>query len=243
MSWSDLSDKYKYIGQTHNIDSTAIHNLLEVVKKFIIRKELILYGGIAIDYALRLKGEKLYSDYNISDYDVYSSSHIKDAEEMVNELSRLGYKNISAIKAIHVQTMRVRWDHIAILDIGYVPKSVLNRIPILKYNGMPFVDPIFQYMDMHYSLCLPFSGAPMENITHRWDKDITRYNLMLKHYPPKLYLTHKVQLRNHKMKAPIANIGHKKLASGKTQSAKKIQIRPNYTTLELDLSKLPPLIV
>lgn len=247
MSWDELSEKYKYIGQIKDSNYSIQMNLLELVKQFIIRKELILYGGIAIDYALRLKGEKIYHDSDISDYDVYSDNHIGDSEEFINELYKLGYRDISAIKALHVQTMRIRWNHIYILDIGYIPTSVLNRIPILKYNRMSFVDPIFQYMDLHYSLCLPFSGAPMENITHRWEKDIKRFNILIKKYPPSMYITKKIQFNGAKFKYP-------KLYNNNTEHAiknkqkitminkTKISVRESYKVLEINLNKLPTLM-
>jgi hypothetical protein len=253
MSWDELSEKYKYIGQQNNINYTTQINLLDLVQKFIIRKELIIYGGIAIDYALRLKGQKIYNnDDDISDYDVYSSNHISDSEEFINELTSLGYRDISAIKALHVQTMRIRWNHIYILDIGYIPKSVLNKIPILKYNRMLFVDPIFQYMDMHYSLCLPFSEAPMENITHRWEKDIKRFNILIKQYPPSQYETKKIEFHGSKFKTPSL---FAKKKGGKKHKIKKlamavsklnkvnISIKPSYVLLEINLEKLPNLIV
>jgi hypothetical protein len=271
MSWSELSEKYKYIGQQNDINYTTQINLLDLVQKFIIRKELVLYGGIAIDYALRLKGQKIYNDDDISDYDVYSSDHISDSEEFINELSLLGYRDISAIKALHVQTMRIRWNHIYILDIGYIPKSVLTKIPILKYNRMSFVDPIFQYMDMHYSLCLPFSGAPMENITHRWEKDIKRFNILIKQYPPLSYIlfSKKKGGKNNKIKATSISKKMKATAISKKMKAtaisnkmkatvisknnkmkaiaisknNKIVVRPSYILLEINLEKLPNLIV
>jgi len=202
MNWDELIDHTKMIGLSNQVDSKLQFNLLELVKKFIIRKKLILFGGMSIDYALRLKGEKIYKDYDINDYDVYSSRYITDAEELIGELSLLGYKNVSAIKAMHVQTIRVRYDHIYILDLGYVPESVLNKIPILKYDGILFVDPIFQYMDMHLSLSFPYGDIPMENITHRWAKDIKRYNILYKKYPPSLYLNKPVQLITDKMIEP-----------------------------------------
>ena len=292
MNWDELIDHTKTIGLTNQVDSKLQFNLLELVKKFIIRKKLILFGGMSIDYALRLKGEQIYKDYDINDYDVYSSKYITDAEELIGELSLLGYKNVSAIRAMHAQTIRVRCDHIYILDLGYVPDAVLKKIPILKYDGISFVDPIFQYMDMHLSLSFPYGDIPMENITHRWAKDIKRYNILYKKYPPSLYLTNSVQLITDKMIAPQnynvktgggikANIKKtiekatakatakatekataKAMAKATTKATAKamakatakataklkrlknnIAIRPNYITLDRNLSELPPFLV
>ena len=62
MNWDNLSKKFKKIGFIHGIDYEKTNNLMKIVKKFILRKELIIYGGTAIDYALKLKGQKLYDD-------------------------------------------------------------------------------------------------------------------------------------------------------------------------------------
>jgi hypothetical protein len=225
----DIKDKFKYIGQTHNIDNTKLNNLLEIIREFIIKKELIIYGGVAIDYALRLKGNKIYSDYEHPDFDVFSSNHTGDCHEIVDKLYAMGYRNVSAIRAKHPQTMRVRCDFLSILDISYVPKSVFEKLPILKYNGVAFIDPIYQRMDMHLSLCLPFSGFP-ENITWRWDKDIKRFNILNKYYPARIYLNKKIKLVGNKYNTP------------KMLKSNNMNIRPKFIKLEADLSILPTLI-
>lgn len=225
----DIKDKFKYIGQTHNIDNTKLNNLLEIIREFIIKKELIIYGGIAIDYALRLKGNKIYSDYEHPDFDVFSSNHTGDCHEIVDKLYAMGYRNVSAIRAKHPQTMRVRCDFLSILDISYVPKSVFEKLPILKYNGVAFIDPIYQRMDMHLSLCLPFSGFP-ENITWRWDKDIKRFNILNKYYPARIYLNKKIKLVGNKYNTP------------KMLKSNNMNIRPKFIKLEADLSVLPTFI-
>ena len=135
MNWDNLSKKFKKIGFIHGIDYEKTNNLMKIVKKFILRKELIIYGGTAIDYALKLKGQKLYDDLIHPDIDVYSSNHLKDAKELVDELTDTGFKDVSAIRGIHALTMKIRCNFIYVLDISYIPNSVFTKIPILKYNG------------------------------------------------------------------------------------------------------------
>jgi hypothetical protein len=222
-------DRFKYIGQTHNIDNAKLTNLMEIIREFIIKKELIVYGGVAIDYALRLKGDKIYSDYEHPDFDVFSPNHTTDCHEIVDKLYAMGYRNVSAIRAKHAQTMRVRCDFLSILDISYVPKSVFEKLPILKYNRVAFIDPIYQRMDMHLSLCLPFNEFP-ENITWRWDKDIKRFNILNKYYPAKIYLNKKIQLVGNKYNRPH------------TLKSNNVAIRPKFIKLKIDLSLLPPFV-
>lgn len=223
-------DRFKYISQTHNIDNEKMTNLMKIIREFIIKKELILYGGLAIDYALRLKGDKLYNDYEHPDFDVFSPNHVEDCQEIVDKLYSMGFRNVIAIRAMHPQTMRVRCDFLYILDISYIPNSVFKKIPILKYNGIAFVDPIYQMMDMHLSLCFPFSGFP-ENVTFRWSKDIKRFNLINKYYPPNIYLNNGRKLIGNKTSRP------------RSLNADNRHIKPKFIKLEANLEILPPFVV
>ena len=241
MDWGNLSEKFKDIGFRHNIDYKKTNNLIEVVKKFISRKELIVYGGTAIDYALRLKGDKLYDNLSHPDIDVYSPNYLKDAKELVDELTNMGFKEVSAITAMHILTMKIRCDFIYVLDISYIPPSVFTKIPILKYDSFTFVDPIFQMMDMHSSLCFSYNGSPLENIINRFKKDIKRYNLLIKYYHPKNYIGKKKKLVNNKYVKP-KNI-FKKLSTNKTENISKKSFERAFVKLKVDLSIIPSFIV
>ena len=172
--------KYK-----RHIDKEMINSSLNIVKKFIISKRYILVGGQAIDYALRLKGEKLYDECTIPDYDFLASDSVEAAYEL-GELLAKEYENISVINAIHPSTMRVRIDFIVVADITYCPKDIFKIIPTLNYQGMNIVHPLFQRLDMHNSLCNPFENPPRETVFHRWEKDLKRRMLFDEYYPVQL---------------------------------------------------------
>jgi hypothetical protein len=143
--------------------------------------------------------------------------------------------------------------------------QICNKIPILKYDGILFVDPIFQYMDMHLSLSFPYGDIPMENITHRWEKDIKRYNMIIEEYPIHKYLTKKVQYKNNRFSSAkqynfktgkkIKLVSNKKLITKKNKlisnqslmvdqaASNNIIIKATYITLDVDLTILPPFIV
>jgi hypothetical protein len=237
MNWDNLSEKFKDIGFKHNVDYKKTHNLMEIVKKFISRKELIIYGGVAVDYALRLKGDKLYDNVSHPDIDVYSPNYLKDAKELVDELSIMGFKDVSAITGMHLLTMRIRCDFIYILDISYIPPSVFSKIPILKYNNFTFVDPIFQMMDIHSSLSFSYYGTPMENIINRFKKDINRYNLLIKYYHPKKYIGKKKKLVNNKYIKPKSFL---KLNTTKTFEKNTAK---TFEKIKVDISTIPSFIV
>ena len=179
----DYDDEYyeNLLNKVPNYEAT--NKALEITKEFILSKGLIMTGGMAIDMALRLKGNRLYSDSKQVDYDLYSTDNINDAYELGSILCKHEYKNVSCINAIHLKTMAVRVDFINIADFTYCPSEVLKRIPILVYNKFKIVHPHWQMIDQHSALSFPYTNPGREVIFQRWSKDMTRYDLLYKHYP------------------------------------------------------------
>lgn len=177
---------YEIIAQKHNPVYPQWVKSIEIVKEFIMKNNLIVYGGTAIDFALRLKGDKLYNDDSllIADLDFYSPIHAEHAYQLTDILFKEGFDEVRAINASHYSTMRVdikgnTW----VADISYCPSILLDKIPTILFQGMRVVAPEYQYMDMHRLLSTPYDDAPRENIFNRAKKDIERYNMLYKHYP------------------------------------------------------------
>jgi len=177
---------YEKQSLVNNKHCKILLNALDLVKKFVIREQRMLVGGMAIDFALRLKGDKLYDDDTLPDYDFYSPQHFVDAYEIGQWLVRTGYENVSVINANHPTTMRVRVNFQVVADVTFVPKEILENIPCLNYQGMRIVHPHYQFIDQHHSLSQPFENPPLETIMHRWKKDIKRHDLLYQHYPLRL---------------------------------------------------------
>ena len=164
-------------------DKEIALGLIEIVREFAIKRKLIVYGGLAIDYALKLKGSGIYEEGKLPDIDMYSSDSVKDAYDLVDIFVQKGYKNVQAHRGIHFQTMRVRVDFISCADISYIPAPIYDKMPTLNYNNMRILHPHYQLMDFHLSFSFPLTGMPNENIFNRWEKDLKRYNLIMEHYP------------------------------------------------------------
>jgi hypothetical protein len=178
-----LEDDPETILFEHNINKENIQNALNVAKLFIMRKKRILTGGMAIDLVLKLKGSKLYAENKLPDYDCYSPAHCSDAYELANELVKKGFKNVSAIRAFHISTMKVRVDFTDVADISFVPENIYEKIPTLSAEGFVIVHPHFQNIDQHRSLSLPYEKPPLETIFGRWEKDFKRFDMLVEHYP------------------------------------------------------------
>lgn len=174
---------YGVVAQRRDADGPMVDRALEIVRKFIVERDLILFGGLAIDYALRLRGDRIYPDEQRPDFDFLSPRSVDDAYDLADILQRAGFEDVGAIRGIHVQTMRVRTSFAYVADIGYAPPDVYAQIPTIDYMGMRVVHPDFQRMDQHLAFCFPFNGPPREDVFHRWRKDLKRFNLLAAHYP------------------------------------------------------------
>lgn len=177
--FENLSKKY----DPHYNEAIAA---IAIIKQFIIDRGLILYGGTAVDYALRLLGDNIYPDaaLTIPDLDFYSPDSVGDAYALTKILYDNGYKSSRTIPAIYPITMRVDIvDNHFLADISYVPPAIFSLLPTIVYDGMKIIDPIFQKMDFHACLGYPFDNPPREVIFAKWKKYIARFNKLHKYYP------------------------------------------------------------
>lgn len=158
---------------------------LGLVKKYVCAHKLIIVGGMAIDFALRLKGTKLYEDDVLPDYDFYSPEYNTDAYHIAEKLNKAGLNNISVINANHISTMRVRVNYTVVADVTYMPKIIYDKLPCLAYRDIRIIHPHYQLIDQHRALSYPYENPPWEVIIHRWKKDASRYDLLYKYYPLK----------------------------------------------------------
>lgn len=210
-SFNEDIEKYNTINNIRYKDSK---DALEIVEKFIKKKKLILVGGQALDYAFRLKNKQIYKDWELPDYDFYSSQHHLDAYELGKILCKEGFSDISVINARHITTMRVRIQFVEVADITFCPKSILDNLETLEYKGLKIISPHYQRLDQLLSLSRPYQNPPMEVLYHRAAKDLKRMLELEALYPTKSLLDNinnnvknNIKLSN---KASISNLPNKK---------------------------------
>jgi len=168
----------------HTDSYTDIEKALEIVKEFILKKNLIIYGGMAIDLALKAKKHKgIYKDDVVPDYDFMSPNHYMDACELADILHSKGFKDVQAVNAVHVSTYKVRTNFVWVADITYYPLSVYKTVPTLTVNGFRIVHPDFQRMDVHRAMSTPYEKPPMEVFLNRTRKDQKRFRMLAELYP------------------------------------------------------------
>src|SRR5581483_6869402 len=101
--------KYELISTKLDPQYDLVVKAVPLVKNFIAERGLIIYGGTAIDYALRLHGSCIYPDEQLAipDLDMYSKDSVSAAYDLADILFAAGYKDVRVIRATYVRTMRV----------------------------------------------------------------------------------------------------------------------------------------
>jgi hypothetical protein len=184
----DNSKKYIDIAERRSIFYHDIENALDMVRDFIIQKNRIIYGGMAIDLSLKLaKHVGIYAENAIPDYDFMSPDFYNDSNELADLFAKNGFVNISAINALHITTRRVRINFIPVADITYIPPEIYDTLPTLtvstKAGKIRIIHPDYQRLDMHRAFCIPYENQPQEVFMGRARKDQKRFHLLTKTYP------------------------------------------------------------
>lgn len=166
-------------------DAPTILKALETVKAFILEKKLLLTGGMAIDFALKLAGkEGIYSDSVLPDYDFFSPTFHEHAYELGYRLCQAGMPHITVINAIHVMTMKVRVNFVVVADITFMDRDIFESARYLETKeGLRIIHPHYVMSTQFSALSMPYSGYPREAILQRWEKDMKRFSLLEAAYP------------------------------------------------------------
>ena len=152
--------------------------IFKIVSDFIINKQLICYGGTAINNILPEEDRFYEEDIDIPDYDFFSSNPIDDAVELTDIYFDQGFE-VEAKSGQHVGTYKVFVNFIPVADITYLSKDIFNYMKprcIIKKQIL-YAPPNFLRMSMFSELSRP------EGDVSRWEKVLKRLILLNKHYP------------------------------------------------------------
>ena len=95
----EKSDKLKSMLMNQSKD---ISKIFDIVETFIKKKELICYGGTAINNILPKKYQFYDKNVDIPDYDVYSTTPLEDSKEIADIYAKEGYLNVEVRPAVHI---------------------------------------------------------------------------------------------------------------------------------------------
>ena len=161
------------------VSSPEVQKMLIVVEDFLKKKNLICYGGTAIN-ALLPEEDKFYnSETVLSDYDFFSANALEDAKELADIFFKKGFKEVEAKSGLHHGTYKVFVEFLPMADITFIPKELFNALKkdSIRVNGILYCPPNYLRMSMYLELSRPAGDVG------RWEKVLKRLTLLNKHYP------------------------------------------------------------
>lgn len=161
------------------VSSPEIKTIVEIVENFIKKKNLICYGGTAINNILPKQDQFYNKELEIPDYDFFSFNALNDAKELADIYLKNGFTDVEAKSGQHHGTYKVFVNFIPIADITYLPKEIFQSIKkeSIRVAGILYAPPNYLRMGMFLELSRPAGD------TSRWEKVLKRITLLNKHYP------------------------------------------------------------
>ena len=165
------------------IKSTIIKKIFNILEQFLKSKELICYGGTAINNILP-KNQQFY-DRNIElpDYDFFSPNAIETSIELADIYYKNGFDEVEAKAGVHIGTYKVYVNFIPIADITQLDSEIFEQLQqnsIIK-DGIYYAPANYLRMAAYLELSRP------DGDISRWEKVWKRLVLLNKNYPIEAY--------------------------------------------------------
>jgi hypothetical protein len=160
-------------------NSPEIKRIIGIVENFLRQKQLICYGGTAINNILPKQDQFYNKDVEIPDYDFYSWNALTNAKELVDIYIKEGFVEVEAKSGQHHGTYKVYVNFIPVADISYIPKDLFNAIKreAIRVAGILYAPPNLLRMGMYLELSRP------DGDVSRWEKVLKRLTLLNRNYP------------------------------------------------------------
>jgi hypothetical protein len=161
------------------VNSDDIKNIIKIVEDFIKQKNLICYGGTAINNILPTEDQFYNKELEVPDYDFFTINALDDAKELADIYYKKGFPDVEAKAGQHHGTYKVFVNYIPVADITFLPKPIFNALKkdSIRISGILYTPPNYLRMSMYLELSRPAGD------TSRWEKVMKRLALLNKHYP------------------------------------------------------------
>ena len=161
------------------INSDELREIIKIVEDFIKQKNLICYGGTAINNILPSDDQFYNKEVEIPDYDFFTTNALSDAKELANIYYKLGFTDVEAKSGQHHGTYKVFVNYIPVADLTTLHKGIYNALKkdAIRVGGILYTPPNYLRMSMYLELSRPAGD------TSRWEKVMKRLALLNKHYP------------------------------------------------------------
>jgi hypothetical protein len=160
-------------------NSPEVKRIINIVENFLKTKQLIAYGGTAINSLLPKKDQFYNYNLEMPDYDFYSPDALNNAKELVDIYVKNGFQEVEAKAGQHHGTYKVYVNFIPVADITFMPKGLFNALKsdAVRVAGILYAPVNFLRMDMYKELSRPTGDVS------RWEKVLKRLTLLNKYYP------------------------------------------------------------
>jgi hypothetical protein len=177
------------------VKSPNTHRIIQTVERFIRHKKCIIYGGTAINNILPEKDQFYNYDYELPDYDFYSTTPMEMAKELADIYAKHGYQ-VEAKAGVHIGTYKVFVSGIGVADITLLHPELYHmlRKRVIIKGGLMYAPANFLRQSMYNELSRPLGDVS------RWEKVLKRLNALNKHYPlvyKKCHVQRRMSSREH----------------------------------------------
>ncbi len=181
-----------------------IKDILYIIEDHLRSPDYICYGGTAINNILPKKDQFYDYEKEIPDYDVFCKNALDHVKQIADKYLSKGYTDVLAKSGVHVGTFKLYVNKIGILDITQLDPIIYDHIypDCIRISGIHYAPPNFLRQSMYLELSSPAGEIK------RWEKVLTRLNLLNKHYPIELPKECKIK---HKEENEIYKIVKKEL--------------------------------
>ena len=154
-------------------------DIIAIVERFIKKRELVCYGGTAINNILPEEAQFYDKNTEIPDYDFYSPNALEHAKDLADEFYDSGFSEVEAKSGMHHGTYKVFVNFVGIADITQLDQTLFKNIraDAIKVDGILYAPPNLLRMGMYLELSRP------EGDVSRWEKVSARLALLNKHHP------------------------------------------------------------
>jgi hypothetical protein len=161
------------------VNSEDIRKIIKIVEDFIQKKNLICYGGTAINNILPSDDQFYNKEAEIPDYDFFTTNALDDSKELADIYYKNGFTDVEAKSGVHQGTYKVFVNYIPVADITDIAKPIYNSIKkdAIRVNGILYAPPNFLRMSMFLELSRPAGDIS------RWEKVLKRLSLLNKNHP------------------------------------------------------------
>ena len=175
---ADFNEKERLKHEIHS-NKENIDHIFSILRDFLKRTRLVLYGGFAINAILPENAKFYDEELDIPDYDFYSPTPLHHAIELADIYHKKGFPDVEAKAGIHFGTYKVYVNFIPIADITLLDDVIFKNIQkqAIIQNGIYHSPPNFLRMNMYLELSRPLGQVD------RWEKVLKRLTLLNHHYP------------------------------------------------------------